>query len=279
MEQNRIAVVTTCNREGYNNYGRKCIDTFVNNWRGNFDLYFYDENIGVENINPNVVIRQFPSWFTDWKKLHENNLTAHGRDKVVNRRGRVYDYRYDAVRFSHKIAAVTDMINILAENMEHVDPVNLFVDAYEYLIWLDSDIVTHDTVTREWLEPILPKENNLISWLERDNKYPECGFFILDCKHKLFFNFMNYLKGVYSTNIVFNYPETHDSFVIEHIVKNVYSSLKPLDISGPKARKSTHPFVQSVLGEKMDHLKGNIKYKGKTPVMWRPKRTEKYWTS
>ena len=85
---------------------------------------------------------------------------------------------------------------------------------------------------------------------------------------------------MYRTGAIFDLDETHDSFVIGHVVKKavqkgdaVVAPLAPLDL--PKK----HPLVNCDLGPRMDHFKGTArKAQGKShrSDLVKP-RSEPYW--
>lgn len=262
----KYRIVTTCNKEGYQKYGRRMISSLLKYWPEDVAVHLYNEG-----FEPpcNVIPHSFPEWHDEFKLRHRDNPKANGNDKTVNRKGRAHDYRYDAVRFSHKVAAITDVAQRFDDGV---------------LIWCDADTVTHDYVSTEWIESLFPvSSDKYIAWLDRANKYPECGFLMFNCSHEQHKNFMSVLAKVYQYDTIFRFKETHDSYVIEQLVKEYVTSKafpEPYSLSGPKGRKTTHPFVLSRLAEKMDHLKGNIKNTTKkTPGYMAPGRTESYWKS
>ncbi len=269
----QFKIVTTCNKSGWNTYGRKMVETFLELWPKDVELWLYNEGFDAP-VNDRIVPRDFPKWHYDFKERHRDNPAAHGNDRKVNRKGRAHDYRYDCVRFSHKVAAITDAAFEINSGV---------------LIWIDADTLTHDTVSKDWLNDLFPGkpvqpgiETPYIAWLQRENKYPECGFMMFRCNHGAHKFFMCNLVDKYKYDTVFDYKETHDSYVIEQLITHFHNRDvigQPFDLSGPRARRSSHPFVLSRLGEKLDHLKGNIKHKEKkTPKFYVAGRNEDYWT-
>jgi len=106
----------------------------------------------------------------------------------------------------------------------------------------------------EWLDELFPPTAN-IAWLDRERKYPECGFlmFRLPSARRL----IQTLKNVYKTGEVFRYAETHDSYVIQQVVNAAVATgeITVASLSG-EARSWHHPFCAGPLGAVMDHLKG-----------------------
>lgn len=257
------AVVTTCNADGWNKYGRSMVESFRKFWPSDIKLFLYNEGFKSPD---GVVSCEFPEWHQEFKKRHLDNPAAHGLDASVNRRGRRYDYRYDCVRFSHKVAAITDIGLAIGEELD--------------LLWIDADTITHSPVTHEWLDSVL-KRDSYMAWLSRARKYPECGFVAFNTamseQHGLF---MSMLENTYQDDVVLDHKETHDSYMIEQISNAVCGHARfdhPMCLSGDRGRLSMHPFVKSRLAEKMDHLKGNFKSIGRTPRSEAPERFEKYW--
>ena len=112
-----------------------------------------------------------------------------------------YRYRFDAVRFAHKVAA----LGAAAEEGEA-----------GILIWLDADTVTHAPVTREWLDSLLPDDADL-GWLDRERTYPECGFMLFRLPEAR--QVIADVVATYRSGSVFDMAQWHDSYVIETVAK------------------------------------------------------------
>src|SRR5258708_3526237 len=116
----RFAVLTTCNAKGWDQYGRRMVETFDQFWPPDVPLYLYAELF--EPDHPRPVVRTLPKWLTEFKERHAENPGAHG---LIDGN---YNFLHDCVRFAHKVAAVTDAALTLETDV---------------LIWADADIVTH----------------------------------------------------------------------------------------------------------------------------------------
>lgn len=235
----RIQVVTTCSAEGWAITGKRMAESFVERWPHEcLPLVVYAEGFWPEMAA--VEPRQLPSWLQDFKTRHEDDPKARGRG------GRGYDFRFDAVKFAHKVAAV--------ENAARSAP--------DFLIWMDADTFTHAKVTMEWLANHLPQGDAALAWLDRIGLYPECGFLIFNMRHRDAYPVINEWKRLYWSDGVFGLPQTHDSFVLEHVVKTMKAPWKSL--SG-MARRNSHPMATGPLAERFDHLKGERKTKRCSP--------------
>lgn len=268
-----IRLVTTCNAEGWEQCGRRMTNTFVEYWPAEVTLEIYSEGFTVDVDAPNVIERELPGWHIDWKARHANNDDAHGRDvskfgRIDRRKAKTQSYRRDCVRFSHKVAALTDA----ALNVRRDAPA-------EWLIMIDADTLTHAPVTIEWLRSLVPVSGHYMAWLDRIGWYPECGFVMFAETHPAHADFMNRMRWIYESDNVFALSETHDSFVFQHMVKIAVTAGKfsqPFSLSGKEGRRAgSHPFVHSRLGERLDHMKGKRKFKGRSPEG--AGRSEPYW--
>lgn len=220
--------------------------SFHRNWPIDVELFFYPEGFSV-GAYENVTILDFPQWFLEWKESHKNNLDAHGLDKTKNRpKKRNYDYRRNCVRFAHKIAVLTDA----ALNYE-----------CDLLIWMDCDVITHHRVTVDWLRRLFPeKSREYMAWLWRTKTYPECGFLMFRGRHPRHVPFMETLLNVYRSNDVFNYGETHDSYIFQELARERFT---PYNLAGPSGSRHHSVFDFSPLRQRLEHLKGGRKPKVK----------------
>jgi hypothetical protein len=249
--------ITTCNAELWAKYGGEMAATFDRYWPSEIPLRVYAEGfsgIGNERIEF-VDLDTAAPWLAPWKA--KRTKAQRGKD------GPRYNYRLDAVRFAHKIAA----IRAAAARMP----------AGHVLIWMDADIVTHAPVTMEWLAGLFPERAD-IAWLDRTGRYPECGFLMFRLMSA--FGLIRDLVAAYKTGKIFRYPQTHDSYVIQEMVNAAVArgEIRVASLSG-KARVCHHPFCAGPLGAVMDHRKGtNRKLRGKSfPTDLMGPRSEPYW--
>lgn len=241
------------------------VESFAGYWPIEIDLLLYAEDFDYEPSSSNILVRRLPHWFSQWKKHHQlcDNPDAHGKMRSRNRGRRDYDYRRDCVKFAHKVAALTDAVK----------------DDCDMLIWADADTITHERVSSEWLAELFPSEYSM-AWLERNGTYPECGFMMFRPKLQAISDFMSLLETTYSSGLVFSFDETHDSFVIQQLVKRSMKEgwfPRPYNLSDKRRGGGLYVFHYSRLGERLDHAKGNRKVQGRTPKGQIVGRKESYW--
>lgn len=238
--------MTTCNRQIWEAYGRKSAESFLEFWPSLScaQLVLYAEDFEPEQrfqaacVDHRMSIRRLPAWHADFKARHAGNLDAHGRGPSARGKKGAYDYRRDCVRFSHKVAAITD-----ACEQSNLD---------EVLVMMDADVISTGYVTPTWLELVFPRLA-LMAWLGRDLTYPECGFVMFRKTDARVRSVLAQLREVYESDRVFSMRETHDSYVLQQLVK--LSGIVPHNWTKRGADRG-NPFITSPLAEKMTHYKG-----------------------
>lgn len=227
--------VTTYARHHWQGHAKRCVDSFAKHWDGVRLRAFFDEEL-----------EERSTWLRAFKRRHAHRPTD--------------NYRFDAVRFAHKVAAI------------ELAYAECGADA---LIWMDADCVTHAPVDAAWLTGLLA--DGEFAYLKRANKYPECGFMIFRrCDNVA--AFLRSVVKLYTTDELFNLYEWHDSFAIEKMrIAHEAGGLRCVSLSGG-AESTGHPLVNGPLGERLDHLKGKRKQVGRShdTDLARP-RTETYW--
>lgn len=243
----QFLAVSTFNKEGLEIYGHRMVESFRGHWPAEVPMRVYsegwdDELPGADRVD----LEESSLWLTDFKVRHHKRKPQ--------------NYRMDAVRFSHKIAALT-----AADNRTNA----------EFLIWLDGDIFTHADLSIQDLRTLTPSPNEWISWLDRSRAYPECGFYIINRAHPRNSEMMSRLVRMYSQDQLFSMSEWHDSYVLQQLV--LRSGVKAKSLSGD-GFNTMHPLINGPLGQWMDHLKGPRKRQGKSASRdLKVKRGEVYW--
>ena len=259
----RFAVVTTFNEQGLADYGARFLAAFDRHWPAEVTLYAYHEGRCPDLQSPRIIYQDLEKTCPDlvaFKQRHQADEKVRGTLADGD-----YGYRMDAVRFAHKVFALIHCA--------------LSIDA-DVLFWLDADTVTFADVPLSLLDQALP-EDAYTSYLGRPHTYSECGFVGYALNHPRHQEFMAFWQQLYLDDSLFELPEWHDSFVYDVIRKTFEEKLadfQSYNIAGRDA-PSDHPFINSVLGQYMDHLKGDTRkddgrsFKDDLVV----KRDEDYW--
>jgi hypothetical protein len=283
-----LAAVTSFNRAGYEQYGRRMIETFDRHWPKDCVLYCYAEGFKPEVPSRRIVVIDLLSacpGLVAFKERHSDNERAHGAE-VHGKRVRVYmkgpkvakwpipklkvtrmdrgiGYRWNAVRFSHKSFAVFDATGRCKEDI---------------LCWLDADILVFDDIPRPFLEELVPPDY-LLGFLKRP-KFSECGFIAYNLRHALIRDFFAEFEALYTTDSLFQEQEYHDSWLFDVVRKRFERrNCKTFDIARGMGAYAGHVFINSQLGRYMDHMKGERWALGSSSIedLIAP-RHEPYWT-
>lgn len=241
-------VITTFHKAGLESYGQTMIDSFDRHWPRSVPLIVYAEQCGPRVPSERVQVRDLlissPD-LVEFKRRWAHDPVANGmmaKDTRVPFKDNAF--KWDAVRFSHKVFAVIHA----CQNIKS-----------DWIIWLDADSKTFQDVPVEFLPEICdPKA--MACYLGRREKYhSECGWVAYNRRHPDLADFMQAWRDLYVTGSLFNLREYHDSFVFDVLRRQFYDqrgtyfhNLSPsLPGKGPG-----HPFIASRLGQYMDHLKG-----------------------
>jgi hypothetical protein len=274
MVSRKISVVTTFHQSGYEQYGRKMIDTFLLNWPSAIDLHVYAENCAVDQSADNLHVIDYETAvpaLQAFKNRWSNDPRATGQlasgppDKKGKQPG--IGFKWDAVRFSHKIYAVCD----LAKKQPHGT-----------VVWMDADTVCHSPITVDVIDRLIPDSAD-IAFLGRKNKYTECGLYALNLNSAVTQQFIHQFQSVYdhAETGIFTMSEWHDSWVFDRVREKISESnpkWQQLDWSAGLINGEGHPLINSEWGAYLDHLKGKRKNSGRSLAKdLKVKRQEAYW--
>lgn len=281
MEKSTIkyAVVTTFHKAGLDQYGQRMIDTFCENWPKEVKLYVYAEKCVPRIPDHNqVVLRdsdsiiELTAFKNRWKDVPKANGDVSLDPIRSKRRDAGKGFKWDAVRFSHKVYAIFDC----ARN----------TDA-DVLLWMDADNICHSPLSIDRINQLVPEQYD-ICYLGRNGKFSECGLYSMNLTRKNTRKFLTEFQRVYddAENGIFQLAEWHDSFVFDE-VRNRIPKLNQLNWSAnlfdlrPRRGNSHgegHPLINSEWGAYLDHLKGERKNLGTSKREdLKVQRSEKYW--
>jgi hypothetical protein len=149
----RIEVITTFSESNYQEYAEEHIRTWKEHFDSSINLTFYVDNLDRQYIAHQVLpLEQTVPALTAFKQRHKDFVPK--------------DFRFDAVRFSHKSYAICHA--------------GLHSSA-DLLIWLDADVIAQRSINPQWLAQKLPA-GHLAGYLGR-SRFTETGFLIFDRRH------------------------------------------------------------------------------------------------
>ncbi len=241
-------IITTFHPAGLAQYGQTMIDSFDQYWPKSVRLLVYAENCVPRVPSDRVQVTDLLSACPDlvaFKNRHKNNAMANGlvaKDTGVPFKDNAF--KWDAVRFSHKVFAVIHACATVAT---------------DWVIWLDADTKTFAPVPESFLATVCDPRS-LACYLGRREKYhSECGWVAYNRGHSDLTSFMTQWRDLYVNDRLFDLREYHDSFLFDELRRRFqqqgvyFHNLSPeLPGKGPG-----HPFIASALGQYMDHMKGS----------------------
>jgi len=263
----KYKVITTFKPGDWDRYAKRMVQSVLDRWPK------ADVTVYCEGQRPNFNDQRVTWWDIDkantgllkFREDYRNDPVAVGKlDEIpggIRRSSRLEteggldakkeSYLWNAVKFSYKVSCVTHAVRTYTD--------------YDYVIWIDDDTYTFRDIPMQFIESICP-DDTLVTYLDRENdrgsnKYPECGLVCYNIKHNLVQNFINDWEKLYTSADIFELLEWHDSYVFWHLTKEYRQkhSAKVHDIGYSKGVKGHHVFVNSELGQYIDHFKGDRK--------------------
>lgn len=263
----KISVVTTFHKAGYEKYGKRMIQTFLQNWPKDIELHVYAEDCQVDETADNLkvydlhtVSPELVAFKARWKGIPKANGDV-SDDPVRNKRKDAgKGFKWDAVRFAHKVYAIFHCAKVCNSDV---------------LFWMDADTVCHSPITKEQIEKFCQPTVDL-GFLGRQGKYTECGLYSINLKSDLGQLFLTRFQEFYDQDVIFKFEEWHDSFIFDEVRHTM--QLREYNWSSGIIQGEGHPLINSEWGAYLDHLKGGRKDQGRSHNKdLKVKRTEAYW--
>jgi hypothetical protein len=251
-----IKFVTTINQKLYTEYGRRALSEFDQFCGERVEMSLVFEGKVPEDIEcyKHISIRSAESkGRTDFTRRFEhlkelNGLVIKYLDEDKTKLQISYNYRYNAIRFAHKIFSICEEF----ERRKEAD---------DYLVWIDADIRVLKAFDDSALLRFLPEPNQIASYLGRNsfpkpNPYSEGGWYGFNLNHPQVENFILNLSELYTTGELFTLKEWHDCMAFDKIRMNYESAGGKFKNLSAGIEDLEHPFINCGLEEYFDHLKG-----------------------
>lgn len=218
--------VTSMSCEGYKTYGKKFLESFVKH--SDYQMTVYSE----DDLNIAHYIRSGYVWPArlqddpDWREFQ-------------NYPDDPPDWRYQAKRFSHKVFALTKP------------------EDCKWWIWLDADVEVFGRLDAEFIKRACP-QNATLSYLGRQGRTSECGWVAYNLEKAR--PFLKRFREIYTSGEIYDHLEWHDSYIFDRVKEEIPGNYHNLSEGIP----GMHPWDETILGEKMRHLKGPLRKAGKS---------------
>jgi hypothetical protein len=245
------------------------IETFLQTWPADVVLRVYAENCRVTQTAPNLHVFDLTSaspelvaFKNKWHNVPKANGDVSGDPVRSLRKDAGKGFKWDAVRFSHKVYAIFHAALNCNTN---------------WLLWMDADMVCHSPIDLNRLIQLCP-DNQDLCFLGREGKYTECGLYAMNLTSPAVEKFLKQFQHMYDNaeQGIFKLDEWHDSFVFDAIRQRM--QLQELNWSSGIIKGEGHPLINSDWGAYLDHLKGDRKSMGRSKSKdLKVNRQEKYW--
>jgi hypothetical protein len=275
----RYTVCTTFNAAGYEKYGHRMIQTFLQTWPAEVQLVVYAENCTVTESAPNLQVLdladsspELVAFKNQWKDVPKANGDISAITGLNQRKDFKKQFKWNAVRFSHKVYAIFHAAKTTTA---------------DWLIWMDADMVCHSPVSELDLDRLIPAHTDLC-YLGRQGKFSECGLYAMKLHTPAMDRFLSEFQRVYdqAETGIFKLAEWHDSFVFDSVRVRVPDLVQHnwsealIDLRATKTTSvgEGHPLINTEWGEYLDHLKGSRKDIGRSERadLKMPRRSS-YW--
>jgi hypothetical protein len=224
----KINIITSFNESYYNLIGKDCVGSFLKYWPENFHLTCYVEKMRLEN-HPRIHQISFDELPQSYFEFQQS------------------DYKPRVKTFAKKGYSIIHAM----ENLN-----------CDILIWIDSDVLTHAPITKDFLEKICSDKNLatfLGVWHEADGKnYFSCesSFFVVNKNHKNFLKFSKRYREYYDNRLTKNLRRFYDGEVLGATIKDLeeLGGMCDLNLTGSKT-----PMPRSILKDFCTHFKAGLK--------------------
>jgi hypothetical protein len=255
----KINVATTFHEDGYHRYGQRMIQTFMANWPQDITLHVYAERTSVQESAANVRILDLETACPDlvrFKDRYGANPRYRGETAFGPGKGRKIPglgFRWDAIRFSHKVYAICHAARISGADL---------------LFWMDADMVCHSPISHDFIDRMAP-ESVGVAYLGRKKKYTETGLYALNLRQQPTRELVDQMQACYDNadTDLFTLSEWHDCWVFDTkraLVQQRHPDWQQLNWSGHLTMGEGHPLVNVEWADYLDHLKGERKVLGRS---------------
>ena len=259
-----FTVTTTWGQKHWDIYAKRCIESIINNWPSEVKKIFYPDDITQQIDTENCFYHNLKNNQPELQEFIDRN----NNNKLIKERmdkPKRSAFEYDAVRFSYKVYCMLDA----AERCET-----------DVLVFIDADTVTYKPIPIEWLEHIAPA-NKFSTFLGRPKKgFSETGFITFNLALKESKKFFARWREYYTKDLWQNLQGFTDSFTYDAARLDTTDRSLDNDLNDGRYlgyRGSKHPFVNSELGDYMDHLKGTRKDIQSSVEDMKVKRQDDHW--
>lgn len=248
----KYLAVTSFSEDGYKKYGATMITSFIKHWDG-FLWVFTDEPMELLEEHKNA---EKVSFF-DMRMMCPTQLAFEQRHQSPICHGifgGTYNYRFDAVRFSHKPAAILGAL-------EYAEKVGTMP---ETLIWFDGDTVLKNPIPEAFLKAKFPAWAQVGRFTRKPPNHTECGIVAYRTSVENVRNFIKIFWQTYEKDALFMCQAWDDSSILDVLMQSAEKDgfVRGINLGDELSHGTAHPIVNSEWFKYIDHLKGARKDAG-----------------
>lgn len=220
-------IVTTFSPKGYEQYGKRFIETYKEFC--DFPLVVYvEDDLKIKGIDVRSLY-DVPGCSRFLEVIKDFDFDRYSKERN--------GYRMNVNKFCRKVFAMTDA------GLTHKGK----------FAFIGADTIFHKKIPDGLLDDLI--QDKYIAYLGRKKFHSETDFIAFDTNHPANNLFMKLFISTYTTGAFQSLKYYCDSDVFDHlrVLLNVPSN--NLNVCGDE----NHPFVNSILGEYADHLKGSFR--------------------
>jgi len=245
-----MILVTSFHAKSWDTYAKRFMESFKQHWPKKVKLYafYHDGEIPTDAPTATNIV---------YRKLNHAEMLQFKEKHKDKTGGNPYNYRLDAIKFCHKVFAITEMAEELRVNKSKQN----------WLMWLDADTVTKKKLplkeVKSWVEP----EADIVYLGRKAIDYCESSFLGFNMDNVPAHVFLEDFRGLYLSGELFGYREWHDGFVFERLLRmHRAHGLVTHDLT-PDC-EDLQAFNSSPLSKYLHHYKGPDKGQQHPPVRY-----------
>lgn len=241
----KIAVCTTFPLDYWDVCAEEMVRTFNDYWPKECDLFIALDNLPDDKYKD--IYAKIENVSKEGRDYFVSNNYSPEQEKFLSEHKDDYskEYRFHVCKFSYKVFALQQVVH-------HAEQ-----QGYDYLVWLDADVITKQAFTVEKLLEWLPNDESVSGMWRKDAPHSECGFVgyhMRDAK-----SIIDNMVQMYTSGSVFQLSGWTDCHVLDEVVKDIQVKNLTKDVSG------WHVLPQIDMGNYLEHRKGNRKVTDKKP--------------
>ena len=231
-----MRVCTSFSAVGYQVYGKRFLESF--RWHAPDDeLWVFYE--GAKPDIPGCVYIDLEADKDRKRFLRDHGNRAYANGLYRSPKGMAVDYRFQAIRFAHKVFAMSYPDRPRDANW----------------VWCDADVIVRGNLDEEFWSEACP-EGFVCSYLGRkDWDHSETGWLAFTERYHGH-EFIDELRKIYVSDDIFKLRAFTDSFAFDHLRQKWEATEQHMFCNLAKGIGGNHVWPDTVLGSKLVHNKG-----------------------